>query len=442
MLATNNVEEMREFCTALHPASVADFLIGLTPSEIWSILRNIDPKIGADIFSYFEEDLQVQIIESAPRDQIAEFIEYLPSDDRVDILDEVEEDVVDELMPLLDPEDRRDIRQLSSYPEGTCGAEMSTDFLALRDDMTFSQALDAISKQSPVLETVYYLYVLNSVDRLVGLLSAKELLRHIGTPGALIRDYMKTDLITIDAEADREDAAKLVAKYDFIAVPVVDHDGRMLGIITHDDVLDTIIEEMAENAHLSAAVAPLADPYLATDLWTLARKRFTWLAILLFGAVSTALILNGFDSVSKKIVWLVAFLPMIVSTGGNTGGQSATLVITALATGEISLHDWWRIVHREVLMGILLGLAMGVCGLINALLIMGRSDEVPFTHLMVVPAAVFFVVFSSNLTGALLPLIFQRIGWDPALMSNPFVAGISDTLGTLIYMLLAMFFLM
>ncbi|MBQ2684280.1 MAG: magnesium transporter [Thermoguttaceae bacterium] len=440
MLATNNVEEMREFCTAHHPASVADFLIGLTPSEIWSILRNIDPKIGADIFSYFEEDLQVQIIESAPRDEIAGFIEYLPSDDRVDILDEVEEDVVDELMPLLDPEDRQDIRQLSSYPEGTCGAEMSTDFLALRDDMTFSQALDAISKQSPVLETVYYLYVLNSVDRLVGLLSAKELLRHIGTPGALIRDYMKTDLITIDAGADREDAAKLVAKYDFIAVPVVDHDGRMLGIITHDDVLDTIIEEMAENAHLSAAVAPLADPYLATDLWTLARKRFTWLAILLFGAVTTALILNGFDSVSKKIVWLVAFLPMIVSTGGNTGGQSATLVITALATGEITLRDWWRIVHREVLMGVLLGVAMGACGLINALLIMGRS--VPLTHLMVVPTAVFFVVFSSNLTGALLPLIFQRIGWDPALMSNPFVAGISDTLGTLIYMLLAVIFLL
>ena len=440
MLATNNVEEMREFCTALHPASVADFLIGLTPSEIWSILRNIDPKIGADIFSYFEEDLQVQIIESAPRDEIAGFIEYLPSDDRVDILDEVEEDVVDELMPLLDPEDRQDIRQLSSYPEGTCGAEMSTDFLALRDDMTFSQALDAISKQSPVLETVYYLYVLNSVDRLVGLLSAKELLRHIGTPGALIRDYMKTDLITIDAGADREDAAKLVAKYDFIAVPVVDHDGRMLGIITHDDVLDTIIEEMAENAHLSAAVAPLVDPYLSTGLWTLARKRFTWLAILLFGAVTTALILNGFDSVSKEIVWLVAFLPMIVSTGGNTGGQSATLVITALATGEITLRDWWRIVHREVLMGVLLGVAMGACGLINALLIMG--GKVPITQLLVVPTAVFFVVFSSNLTGALLPLIFQRIGWDPALMSNPFVAGISDTLGTLIYMLLALIFLL
>ncbi len=439
MLAENNIAEMQEFCTAIHPASVADFLIGLTPSEIWAILRNIDPATRADIFSYFEEDLQVQIFESAPRSEIADFIEYLPSDDRVDILEEVEEDVVDELMPLLNPEDQQDIEKLSSYPEGTCGAEMSTDFLALRDDMTFTQALEAISKQTRLLETIYYLYVLDQDGVLVGLLSAKELLRHINRPETLIRDSMKTDVITINAEADREEAAKLVAKYDFIAVPVVDSLQRMLGIITHDDILDTVVEEMAENAHLSAAVSPLGDPYLSTGIWTLARKRFTWLAILLFGAVTTALILNGFDQVSQKIVWLVAFLPMIVSTGGNTGGQSATLVITALATGEITLHDWWRIVHRELLMGALLGIAMGGCGLINALLIMGGS--VPIAQLMIVPLAVFFVVFASNMTGALLPLIFQRIGWDPALMSNPFVAGISDTLGTLIYMLLALCFL-
>lgn len=439
MLAENNIDEMKEFGSALHPASVADFLVGLTPGEIWAILRNIDPATRADIFSYFDEDLQVKIFESAPRGEIAEFIEYLPSDDRVDILDEVEEKVVDELMPLIAAEDRQDIKRLSAYPEGTCGAEMSTDFLALRDDMTFRQALDEISRQSRSLETIYYLYVVDSNGKLVGLVSAKELLRHISRPETPLRDFMKTDLITVNADDDREDAVKIVAKYDFIAVPVVDEQGKMLGIITHDDVLDTIVEEMAENAHLSAAVTPLADPYLTTGLWTLARKRFMWLAILLFGAVTTALILNGFDEVSHKIVWLVAFLPMIVSTGGNTGGQSATLVITALATGEITLSDWWRIVHREILMGILLGLAMGVCGLINALLIMG--GKVGISELMIVPAAVFFVVFASNMTGAILPLIFQRLGWDPALMSNPFVAGISDTLGTFIYMALALFFL-
>lgn len=448
MLADNNIDEMKEFCSALHPASVADFLVGLTPSEIWSILRNIEPATRADIFSYFDEDLQVQIIESAPRSEIAEFIEHLPSDDRVDILDEVEDQVVDELMPLIAPEDRQDITKLSAYPEETCGAEMSTDYLALRDDMTFQQALDEISRQSRSLETIYYLYVVDKDGRLVGLVSAKELLRHITRPETPLRAFMKTDLITVNANANREEAVKLVAKYDFIAVPVIDDDNKILGIITHDDVLDTIVEEMAENAHLSAAVTPLGDPYLSTGIWTLARKRFMWLAILLFGAITTALILNLFQDVSKKIVWLIAFLPMIVSTGGNTGGQSATLVITALATGEITLGDWWRIVRREVLMGALLGLAMGLCGLINALLIMGgkigpssSGGSVTILQLMIVPTAVFFVVFASNMTGALLPLLFQKLGWDPALMSNPFVAGISDTLGTFIYMFLALCFL-
>lgn len=439
MLAENNVDEMKEFCSALHPASTADFLVGLKPSEIWAILRNIDPATRADIFSFFDEDIQVRIFESAPRGEIAEFIEYLPSDDRVDILDEVEDKVVDELMPLITAEDRQDIKQLSAYPEGTCGAEMSTDFLALRDDMTFQQALDEISRQSRSLETIYYLYVVDKAEKLVGLVSAKELLRHISKPEMPLRDFMKTDPIMVNADDDREEAVKLVAKYDFIAVPVVDNSGRMLGIITHDDVLDTIVEEMAENAHRTAAVTPLGDPYLSTGIWTLARKRFMWLAILLFGALSTALILNGFNEVSQQIVWLVAFLPMIVSTGGNTGGQSATLVITALATGEITLRDWWRIVHREVMMGALLGLAMGLCGLVNALLIMG--GKIPVSQLMIVPVAVFFVVFSSNMTGALLPLAFQKLGWDPALMSNPFVAGISDTLGTFIYMALALCFL-
>ena len=444
MLAENNVEEMKVFCSALHPASTADFLLGLSPSEIWAILRNIDPVLCASIFSYFDEDLQVKIFESAPRDEIANLIAYLPSDDRVDILDEVEPKIVNEILPMVNAEDQSDIKALSSYPDESCGAEMSTDYVRLQDGMTFKQALDEISRQTQTLETLYYLYVVDEGGHLVGLVSAKELLKHISRPDTPLRDFMKKDIISVNVNANREEAAKLVAKYDFIAIPVVDDNDKMLGIITHDDILDAVVEEMAENAHLSAAVAPLADPYMSTGLWTLARNRFMWLAILLFGAITTAAILNGFQFVNEKILWLSTFLPMIVSTGGNSGGQSATLVITALATGEITLHDWFKILRRETLMGLLLGGAMGICGLINALIIMGGqlgAGTVTFGQLMVVPATVFLVVFSSNMSGALLPLLFQKLGWDPALMSNPFVAGISDTLGTLIYMVFAFFFL-
>ncbi|MDO5554257.1 MAG: magnesium transporter [Planctomycetia bacterium] len=441
MLAENNVAEMKEFCTALHPASTADFLVGLTPKEIWEILKQVDVDTRANIFSYFDNDIQVQILESGTRTEIAEFIEHLPSDDRVDILDDVDPQVVEELMPLISSEEQEDIELLSSYPEDTCGSEMSTDFVRLRENMTVGEALNEISSQAPTFETVSYLYVLGTNDHLVGLISAKEFLRHISQPKTLLSSFMKTDLITVDVQESREEAVKLVAKYDFIALPVVDRKGVMLGIITHDDILDAAVHEMAENAHLSAAVDPLGDTtYLATNLFVLAQKRFMWLAILLFGALSTACILNAFESISEQIVWLVVFLPMIVSTGGNCGGQSATLVITALATNEITMSDCLRILRREFAMGTLLGIGMGFFGLINALIICGGS--VPLSQLIIVPLAVFLVVFASNMTGAFLPLLFQRLGWDPALMSNPFVAGISDTMGTFIYMMLALYLIL
>ncbi len=439
MIKNHDDKEMQIFCSALHPASTADFLNGLEPHEIWRILQANPITLRAEIFSYFDSDLQVRIIEECPREEVAKLLEETPSDDRVDLLDDLKPEVVDELSNLLPTEDRRDVALLSSYDEGTCGAEMSSDFVRLREDMTVGEAISEISAQTHLMETVYYLYVLDKEGRLAGVVSAKDLLRRINQQTTPISSFMKGagTLVTVDANESREEAVKQVEKYDFIAIPVIDEkNGKMLGVITHDDVLDAAVEELVEDAHLSAGVDPLNDEtYLGSNLWLLARKRFTWLAILLFGAITTAMILKLFNNVSDRVAWLVAFLPMIVSTGGNSGGQSATLVITALATGEITLSDWKRIMSRELWMGLILGLAMAGCGLINALLIYGSS--VPTLQLLLVPLAVLCVVFFSNLTGALLPLFFQKMRLDPALMSNPFVAGVSDTLGTFIYMLLA-----
>lgn len=439
MIKNHDDKEMQIFCSALHPASTADFLNGLEPHEIWRILQANPITLRAEIFSYFDSDLQVRIIEECPRDEVAKLLEETPSDDRVDLLDDVKPEVVNELSNLLPTEDRKDVALLSSYDEGTCGAEMSSDFVRLREDMTVGEAISEISAQTHLMETVYYLYVLDKEGRLAGVVSAKDLLRRINQQTTPISSFMKGagTLVTVDANESREEAVKQVEKYDFIAIPVIDEkNGKMLGVITHDDVLDAAVEELVEDAHLSAGVDPLNDEtYLGSNLWLLARKRFTWLAILLFGAITTAMILKLFNNVSDRVAWLVAFLPMIVSTGGNSGGQSATLVITALATGEITLSDWKRIMSRELWMGLILGLAMAGCGLINALLIYGSS--VPTLQLLLVPLAVLCVVFFSNLTGALLPLFFQKMRLDPALMSNPFVAGVSDTLGTFIYMLLA-----
>ncbi|MBQ9873254.1 MAG: magnesium transporter [Thermoguttaceae bacterium] len=440
MIATNDVDEMRVFCSALHPASTAEFLQDLEPDEIWKIFKAISPTLRAEIFSYFERDRQVLIVETCPRAEVAKLLEETPSDDRVDLLADVDPEISEEVTKLLSKEDQRDVALLGQYDDDECGAEMSSDFFRLRADMTVGEAIAEISAQTNahLMETVYYLYVLDADGKLAGVVSAKDLLRRINQQDTPISSFMRSagTLVTVNAREKREEAIEVVKKYDFIALPVVDSDGKMLGVITHDDVLDAAVEELVENAHMSAAVAPLDDEtYLGANLFLLARKRFTWLAILLFGAITTALILKLFNDVSDRITWLVAFLPMIVSTGGNSGGQSATLVITALATGEIDLIDWKRILRREFAMGAILGLAMGVCGLINALIIHGT--DVSLIQLMIVPLAVFFVVFSANLTGAMLPLLFQKLKLDPALMSNPFVAGISDTLGTFIYMALA-----
>lgn len=442
--ASNNTEYMREFCSALHPASIADFLAHFQPPEIWTILQACDPPLRAEIFSYFGEGLQLAIVESCPRDQIAKLIEEMPSDDRVDVLDELEPESLAEIIPLLSTEDQEDVALIRGYEDDECGAEMSSDFVRLNEKMTVGEAIAEIGAQTHLMETVYYLYVLDENERLVGIVSAKDLLRRINQQGAPIVDFMKSagTLVTVGASEKREEAVKLVEKYDFVAIPVVDEeDGRMLGVITHDDILDAAVEELVENAHMSAAVDPLGDEsYLDANVFELAGKRFFWLAILLFGAISTALILKVFDDLSSQIVWLVAFLPMIVSTGGNCGGQSATLVVTALATGQISLSDWKKIFRREIAMGAILGVEMSVCGLINALIMYWiYGGSVPLPHLMIVPLAVFFVVFFSNMTGALLPLLFQRMKFDPALMSNPFVAGVSDMLGTFVYMTLALF---
>jgi len=446
MIASNDAEEMRVFCSALHPASTSEFLSSLEAGEIWTILLEVDATLRAEIFSYFDEDLQVQIIESCPREEIAKLIEEMPSDDRVDVLEEVEQDAVDEILPLMSTEEREDVELLRSYEDDACGAEMSSDFIRLHEGMTVGQAIAEIGAQTHLMETVYYLYVLDDAERLVGIVSAKDLLRRINRQDEPIEGFMKSKgtLVTVDANDRREEAIRLVEKYDFVAIPVVDCDGKMLGVITHDDVLDAAVEELVENAHMSAAVDPLGDEtYLDANLWTLARKRFMWLAILLFGAITTAIILKFFNDVTEQIVWLVAFLPMVVSSGGNCGGQAATLVVTALATDEISLDDWKRIAKRETAMGAILGGLMAICGYVNAILIYAFGEgSVSFVDLLIVPLAVFCVVFISNLVGALLPLLFKKMRLDPALMSNPFVAGLSDALGTFVYLWLALLLIM
>jgi magnesium transporter len=435
MLSVDNKAELTEFCTALHPARTAEFMEGLTATEAWAVLQHAEPALRAQIFAYFDHERQVEIIETQDRAAIAQLLTELPADDRVDLLHDVTPEAVNELLPLLPVEDRRNILRLRAYPESSAGAMMTTEVAMLSETLTVRQALAELSHQGEHLETIYYLYVVDTDDHLRGVVSTRQLVSAIGKPETRLSELMETDLMTVSVFDDREDVVRRVAQYDLLAIPVVDAERRLVGIITHDDVIDVVREEATEDAHRISGVAPLDDSYLKTGLLTLSWKRGIWLSVLFVTGIFTAFSLQHYEGKLEFAIWLVWFLPLVNSSGGNTGSQSATLIITALNAGDVSLRQWRRVVLRELVMGLALGSFLSVLGMIMSLVLLS-SSHVPWEwhHLIVFPATILMVVTCGTLVGSLLPLLFQRMGLDPALMSNPFVSGIMDIVGITTYM--------
>jgi len=435
MLAENNTAGLQEFCTALHAARTAEFMDALTAKEAWAVLQHAKLPLRVEIFGFFETEKQVKIIETVDRAEIAAFIGDLPPDDRVDLLNEVDPRVVDQLMPLIPAVERRDIQRLRAYPEQTAGAVMTTEFARLSEDLPVGQAVQEIGRQAEQLETIYYLYVLDEEDHLRGLLSFAQAVRAMVKPEMPIGELMERDVVTVNALDDQEEVADKVARFDFLAIPVVDDEHHMVGIVTHDDVIDVVRQEAAEDAYRIAAVEPLDVGYLETRLSTLTWKRGIWLVILFFCALLTAFALSKYETDIETWPWLVLFIPLVISTGGNSGSQSATLIITALSTGNITLGDWWRVVRRELAMGLVLGGLLGTIGYFCALWM--APDFPDYVSAAVIPLTVLLVVVCGMMFGSLLPLMFYRFGLDPALMSNPLVAGLVDVIGIIIYMKVA-----
>ncbi len=440
MLAQKNAVELAEFCTALHPASTAEFMEGLTVAEAWEVLQYAEPSARVAIFNYFDIDHKIEALQTLDRDQVAEFVAAMSADDRVDLLNELDEQVVEDLLPRLPIEERREFLRLRQFPEGSAGAVMTTEVAKFPETMTVRAALEHLVRVADEVETIYYLYVVDAEDHLRGVVSARQLLSSIKTPDATMADIMDRSVVTVHPLQDQEDVARSVARMNVLAIPVVDQQNRMLGIITHDDIIDVFHDEAVEDAHMSAAVAPLGETYLRTHILTLSWKRGIWLGFLFFFALLTAFALDKYESKFQQWVWLLPFIPLVISSGGNSGSQSATLIITALSRGHIKLDDWARIVRRELAMGVVLGGGLGLLGLATALVFI-PSETIQAHHfaVLIVPVTLVLVVMAGTLTGATLPLIFARIGWDPSMMSNPFVAGISDIVGILIYVNVAMF---
>ncbi len=439
MLADKDEAGLREFCGAIHPARNADFMEGLTAAETWAVLLHAELSLRAEIFGYLDEVKKKEILQGQDRQQIADLIGELPPDDRVDLLEEVHPDVTEQLMPLLPVEERRDIQRLSSYPEGTAGAVMTTAFARVKVGLTVREAMDEVIRQLSDLETMYYVYVVDEDGHLAGVVSARQLFAAMRQPQTLVRDLVEREVVSVLVTDDQEAVARQVARFDFLAIPVVNAERRLEGIITHDDVIDVVVEEATEDAHRMGGVAPIAENILTASFATVWRRRMVWLSVLFVAELFTFTALAQFEDAIAAVVALSLFVPLCISTGGNSGSQAATLITRALALGQVSTQDWLRVLRREVLMGLALGVSLGAIAFFRAAAtpqrVLGNADR--WVLAVVLSLSVGLICLWGTLVGSLLPLFFKRLKIDPGIASSPFVATFVDVTGILIYFSIA-----
>lgn len=434
LIVAGDGEVLRDFFAGHHPVEIAEMLDDLEPAEVIFVLDLLETRQATEAFCYLEPELQDALAESMDQTQFAHLLTVMSHDERADLVGRLSEPRVEQIMPLLARAEREDIRLLAAYREGTAaGAIMTSDYATLRPDETVHDAIDHLRHEAPNKETIYYSYVVDDNRHLIGFVSLKNLI--LAQPAKLVSDIMQTDVVSAHLDDDQDVVVEKLREYDLIALPIVDSDNRLVGIVTHDDALDVVVEEATEDVQRMGGLSPLEEGYLETPFLKLWTNRGVWLGILFLGGSLTATALAGYHKVFEGVPPLVFFVPLIISAGGNCGSQSATLILRALALGELNPADWLRVLKHELLMGLTLGVSLGLLGYLLAVLMpSGFLGNISAAALAgTVSAAVATVVLWGNLVGALMPLILKRLGFDPALMSNPVISSLVDVTGIIAY---------
>lgn len=429
-------EEQLEALRALHPSDIAEALeeSACNPSQVAELLLKIGNHKAIDAFAQLSIETQEACLEASNARTMLQLVENMEPDDRVDLLKALNDDVRESIMPLIAQAERNAIRKLWHYKEGTAGAMMTTEYTMLPQSLTVSAALEQIRLQAPNKETIYYTYITDENRRLLGILSLRDLImskRH-----AVLQNIMQTQVISLAHEMQAEQVAAIFSKYDLLAVPVVDAENRLLGIITVDDVIDIMEAESTEDFQRISAVVPFEQEYFKRPFFRLFWSRFLWLAVLLFTSLLSTTIMELNSAVLHQMVALAFFIPMVTGTCGNAGTQSATMVVRSLALGEIEPADFFRVFKRELFMGLSLGGALGIMAYFRVF-IQDRNVLLGYT----VAVALLATLLAANLTGALMPLMLKKLKLDPALTAGPFIATVIDAVGITIYFQMAVFFL-
>ncbi len=428
-------DELRAVLAALPEQDLAEILIDLPEHDEGVIFRMLPRDRAGQVFSYLPLERQEELITSLSSDQTRDILNAMTPDDRVQLLDELPGEVTRRLMESLDPRQLKETRQLLGYPPDTAGHFMTPDFVSLRPELSATQALEHLRRVPRTAETLNVLYVVDATGRLLHDIRLATLVR--SAPDSVVGEIVDRNLVSIPVRTDREEVVRAFEKYDRVALPVVDDQGAMLGIITVDDVLDVARREATEDIHKIGGVEALETPYASTPFATLLRKRGTWLSVLFLGEMLTATAMARYQGEIEKVIYLALFLPLIIASGGNSGSQASTLVVRALALGEVSLRDWWRVARREVATGFVLGAWLGAIGFLRVVLWqwLGVYDYGPHWLLLATTIWVSLVgvVGFGTIAGSMLPFLLRMLRLDPATSSAPFVATLVDVMGVVIY---------
>jgi magnesium transporter len=436
-LAEGDVQNLREFCESTHPASIAEFLSGLTNDEIQRVLSFADPRTRAQIFSYLDTDIQLGVASSMARSELAELVSNMSHDERVDLIKKMPEEEIQILMPAIAQAEREDIRKLASYPEGTAGAVMTSDYAALSPDLTVEDAIRKLRLEAPDKETIYYAYVVDDKRKLVGFISLKDLM--LARSQRKVGDIMHPDVISARIDEDQEDVARKIGKYDLLAIPVVNGGGSLVGIVTHDDAFDILREEQTEDMEkfMGLTGSVQEEDYLSIPAVVHFRRRAVWVVTLAMMGLISGAILEMFEDTLTTVFVLAFYLPMLIGTGGNTGSQAATVVVRALALRQIKAADVFRVIWKELWVSIMLSLILVVVSLVRVVLFTPSIETTGGFSLgrvsTVVALALGLQVISATLIGALLPLFASKLKIDPAVVASPALQTSVDITGMLIY---------
>lgn len=437
-LEEKKYSKVRETLLAENAIDIAALFTEIDPEKLLLVFRLLPKELAAEVFVEMDSDMQMHLIRGFNDTELHAVFDELFLDDTVDIIEEMPANVVKRIISNTDAETRKWINEILNYPNDSAGSIMTVEFVDLKESMTIRMALEQIKKTGVDKETIYTCYVTDRNRHLIGVTTVKDML--LSDENTTIGEIMTENPISVNTLEDREDAALLFREYGFMAIPVVDGENRLVGIVTYDDAIDVISEESEEDFQVMAAILPSAKPYLKTSILEIWENRIPWLLLMMLSATFTGMIISGFESALAKMMALNAFIPMLMSTGGNTGSQASSTVIRALSTGEVEFKDILRVIWKELRVGILCAITLAVTNFFKIWLfdiLLLKTDGLTLMIDLVVCCTIALTVICAKLVGCTLPILAEKIKLDPAVMASPFITTILDALSLLIYFALA-----